>query len=69
MVGRGECKCFATRGQWFQEKELKEEGEKQRRMSKNRAPSQRSKNRRQIAKKRAKKLENTLRGSISASRS
>jgi len=25
MVGRGECKCFATRGQWFQEKELKEE--------------------------------------------
>ena len=25
MVGRGECKYFATRGQWFQEKEFKEE--------------------------------------------
>ncbi|KAG5605046.1 hypothetical protein H5410_026538 [Solanum commersonii] len=25
MVGRGECKCLTTRGQWFQENELKEE--------------------------------------------
>ncbi|KAG5609520.1 hypothetical protein H5410_020801 [Solanum commersonii] len=70
MVGRGECKCLATRGQWCQQKEIKEEGEKLRRTNQMREPSQRLENRRRSCKKKeAKKLENTLRGSISASRS